>query len=95
MGEGGRGAGIGSASVITGAWLVLCIATVAGWLLSRGHGGTEHGGVLVTIAAAKIALVMAVFMGLARAPRGWAIAGMAWIVVMGGVIFALYGAGGL
>jgi hypothetical protein len=91
MDEAGKGAGIASARVITGAWLVLCAATVAGWLLSRGHGGAEHGGVLVAIAAAKIALVMAVFMGLLRAPRGWAIAGSAWILATGVIIFAFYG----
>jgi hypothetical protein len=91
MDDAGKGAGSASVRVITGAWLVLCAATVAGWLLSRGRGGAEHGGVLVAIAAAKIALVMAVFMGLARAPRGWAIAGSAWILATGTIIFVFYG----
>jgi hypothetical protein len=94
MDQAGKGAGITGAPIITGAWLVLCVGTVAGWLLSRGRGGAEHGGLLVAIAAAKIALVMAVFMGLARAPRGWAIAGTTWIVVTGAIIYALYGGGG-
>jgi len=82
-----------TARAVTAAWLVLVAATIAGWLLA-GHGGGQSGGegrvaALVVIACAKIYVIMAVFMGLRRAPRGWHMAAVGWIVLVGGVIFAL------
>jgi hypothetical protein len=91
-----------TARAVTAAWLVLVAATIAGWLLAGGHGagqaigqgGGQSGGegrvaALVVIACAKIYVIMAVFMGLRRAPRGWHMAAVGWILLVGVVIFVL------
>ena len=82
-----------TARAVTAAWLVLVAATIAGWLLA-GHGVGQSGGegrvaALVIIACAKIYVIMAVFMGLRRAPRGWHMAAVGWILLVGVVIFVL------
>jgi hypothetical protein len=83
-----------TARAVTAAWLVLVAATIAGWLLAGGHDAGPAGGegrvaALVVIACAKIYVIMAVFMGLRRAPRGWHAAALAWILLVGVVIFTL------
>lgn len=89
------GEGVMTAKVAGVTWLVLVAATIAGWLLS-GSGGGEASPLalgIVAIACVKIYLVMAVFMGLNRSPRGWHLAGLAWIVVTGGLVYTLSGGG--
>ena len=79
-----------TARAATAACIVLVAATVAGWLLASAHGsGDARLAALVGLACAKIYIVMAVFMGLARAPRGWHAAAVAWIALVGLAIFAL------
>lgn len=79
-----------SARAATTAWLGLVAATIAGWLLAGAHGsGDVRLATLVGLAGAKIYIVMAVFMGLRCAPRGWHAAAVAWIVLVGGAVFVL------
>jgi heme/copper-type cytochrome/quinol oxidase subunit 4 len=79
-----------SAGAATTTWLVLVAATIAGWLLAGTHGsGQLRLAAIVLLACIKIYLVMAVFMGLRRAPHVWHLAAIAWVVLTGGAIFAL------
>ncbi len=76
-------------------WLVLVVATIAGWWLSGSGGGAASSLALgiVAIACVKIYLVMSVFMGLRQSPRGWHLAALAWIIVTGSLIYTLSGGG--
>lgn len=79
-----------SAGAATGTWLVLVTATIAGWVLAGAHGsGDARLAAFVVLACIKIYLIMAVFMGLRRAPHGWHLAAIAWIVLTGAAVFVL------
>ena len=68
---------------VTAVWLVLIAATVVGWLVS-GHDGAGGGpvriGGILGLAAIKIHLVIAFFMGLRTAGAGWRLGAVVWIV---------------
>lgn len=68
-----------SARTATIAWAVLVAATVLGWWSAR-NGGAGSQGLVIVLAAAKVWIVMAVFMGLWRASLRWRLAGMVWIM---------------
>ncbi len=83
-------AGRMSARAATVTWLVLVAATIAGWLLASSHGsGNARIAAVVVLACIKIYLVMAVFMGLRKAPRLWHGMAIAWIVLTGATVYAL------
>lgn len=68
---------------VTATWLILVAATVAGWLLS-GHDGAGENPLRIAgilgLAAIKIYLVVALFMGLRTARAGWRFGAVVWIV---------------
>jgi hypothetical protein len=70
-------------------WALLVGATVLGWALARGGLSAAQAWPLIAIAAAKVYLVIAIFMGLWRAPAFWHASAAIWIVVTFGVIWAL------
>ncbi len=78
-----------SARTVTTTWAVLVAATIMGWLFARGgSGGSAQAGVVI-LAAIKIYLVIAIFMGLARAPRGWHVAAIAWTAATCAIVYFL------
>ncbi|MET0587632.1 MAG: cytochrome C oxidase subunit IV family protein [Novosphingobium sp.] len=78
-----------SAGVATLTWVLLVGATVLGWALSQGGLSGAQAGAIIAIAASKVYLVIAVFMGLWRAPVFWHASAIIWIVVTFGVIWGL------
>jgi len=68
---------------VTIVWLALIAATVVGWLVS-GHGGTGADPVRIAtilgLAAIKIYLVIALFMGLRSAGIEWRLGAVTWII---------------
>lgn len=78
-----------SAGSATVTWVLLVGATVLGWALSQGGLSGAQAGAVIAIAAAKVYLVAAVFMGLWRAPAFWHASAIVWTVVTFGVIWAL------
>jgi high-affinity Fe2+/Pb2+ permease len=78
-----------SARTVTTTWAALVAATIMGWMFARGSsGGSAQAGVVI-LAAVKIYLVIAIFMGLARAPRGWHLAAIAWTATTCGIVYLL------
>jgi caa(3)-type oxidase subunit IV len=84
----------GFRSVATLVWVVLVIATVASWWLSRGQAAApaETVSIVMVIAAVKARLIILHFMGLKHAPlplrlifEGWAVAVTGFILV--GTVF--------
>lgn len=78
-----------SAGIATLTWVVLVGATVLGWALSQGGLSAAQTGAVIAIAAAKVYLVIAVFMGLWRAPAFWHASAVIWTVTTFGLIWAL------
>ena len=78
-----------SVGIATLTWALLVGATVLGWALSQGGLSGAQAGAVIAIAAAKVYLVIAVFMGLWRAPAFWHASAIIWIGVTFGVIWAL------
>jgi hypothetical protein len=77
----------------TSTWLVLIAATVFSWWLAKSHSlaeqltgrGTEHT-VIIALGIFKMYLVMAVFMGLWRAPAFWHIYSLILLLIIGGLM---------
>jgi hypothetical protein len=78
-----------SAGIAGLTWALLVGATVLGWALSRGGLSGAQAGAVIAIAAAKVYLVIAVFMGLWRAPAFWHASAVIWTVVTFGIIWVL------
>jgi hypothetical protein len=78
-----------SAGTVGATWAVLVGATVLGWLLSQGGVSSAQAGAIVALAAIKIYLVIAIFMGLWRAPAFWHVSAVVWTAVTFGLIWAL------
>lgn len=82
-----------SARAVTVTWAVLVLLTVAGWAFARGHLDpmADRAAIvaLVALAGLKIYLVLAVFMGLWRAPRDWHAYGIAWVIATFAIVGAL------
>jgi len=73
-------------------WLLLMLSTAAStWGLSRpAVAPTVSTLAVMVIAAIKVSLVMAYFMGLRRAPRPWRLAGTIWVVVAAAAVILIY-----
>ena len=83
-----------SARTATLAWVALVSATVLGWFFARSTTGSYAQESVVVLAGIKIYLIMAVFMGLWRAPKGWHLAAIAWVVATCAIVFYLFSLGG-
>lgn len=84
-----------SGRMITLIWMLLVLATLAGWALSNFAGSAplserplEIGAILI-LAMAKIWLVLNIFMGLRDAPTPWKIAGLSWVIAAGVILYLL------
>lgn len=77
------------AGTVGATWAVLVGATVLGWVLSRGGATPAQAGVVIVLAAIKIYLVLAIFMGLWRGPSLWHLSAIAWTAVTFGLIWGL------
>jgi hypothetical protein len=73
-------------------WLVLMLSTAAStWGFSRPAVAPLVSTIAVmVIAAIKVGLVMAWFMGLRHAPRGWQLAGAIWVAAAASTVMILY-----
>jgi heme/copper-type cytochrome/quinol oxidase subunit 4 len=73
-------------------WLALMLSTAAStWGLSRPAVSPLLSTLAVmAIAAIKVGLVMAYFMELRHAPRGWRLAGGIWVTATAAAVVALY-----
>ncbi len=79
-----------SSSVVSFTWLLLCLGTVLSWWLSSGASTTpltdrsSEQFAIIALTIFKMYLVVAVFMGLLRAPLFWHLYSTLLLLVMGG-----------
>jgi len=82
-----------SAFVATATWLCLVVATLISWWMAGGgnHGTTAADsatsrGVIVALALVKMYIVVAIFMGIRRAPWSWHLSVIATLSLIGGFL---------
>jgi heme/copper-type cytochrome/quinol oxidase subunit 4 len=74
-------------SVLTWTWLALIAATLVSWTVAEG-GEAAHvaGGVVLTVAAIKVGLVIHRFMEIGRGSQGWEWFFLVWLLGVGGML---------
>jgi heme/copper-type cytochrome/quinol oxidase subunit 4 len=70
-------------------WAALVILTVLGWWFARTGTNATTVVAVVAFAAIKVYLILAVFMGVWRAPRTWHAAAIAWTLIAFALIAAI------